>query len=296
MARVVDLKITQCDYIERTHTLSKFYDDIRKFKVLTREEEKKMFTLYQTGTPSEKKYARDCIVNSNQRFVVAMAKRFGTNENILDLISEGNLALIDAMETFDMSKDARFMTWAVWYIRRALNHYVIKNGGLVKKNNLPKTYPVISQAINKFIQTEYRQPTSQELLDILNTEYHLDIKSLDDVLPTNYIYIDDKGKVDGEEENTMALVTFNSYTMNRNGYEEKMNKEYNSTLVKSMLDNLTPREQEIIKLSFGVGCDRAMELQEIARTIGMSYERVRQLKEEGMKKLKAHYKTNLKEL
>ena len=294
MAKVVDLKITQCDYIERTHILSKFYDDIRKFKVLSREEEKELFNLYKTGTTSEKQKAKEKIINSNQRFVVAMAKRFGTNENILDLISEGNIALMDAMETFDISKDARFMTWAVWYIRRALNHYVIKNGGLVKKNNLPKTYPVISQAINKFIQTEFRQPTPNELFDILNRKYHLDIKSLEDVLPTNYIYIDDKGKdPDCDDENTLSLMTFNSYTMSLNACEETIKSEHNSSVVQSMLDQLTPREQEIIKMYFGLGRDYGMELQEIARHINMTYERVRQLKEEGMRKLKELYKKKL---
>ena len=297
MSKVIDLNITQTEYFERTHALKQFYEDIRKYDVLSKEEEMKLFKVYKTGSPSESQKARDILILSNQRFVIAMAKRYGTNDNILDLISEGNKALIESLKSFDPSKEARFTTYAVWYIRRELNNYCIKNGNLVRKNNLPKTYHIISRATNKFIQEEFRQPTPHELLEILQKDYDISLKSINDVLSTKYLYIDDPTREgDSNEENTIATIAFNSYTAYNNDCERTIEKEFNKSLITSMLNELPDREQKIIKWSFGIGVEYPMDKQDIGDKLGMSGERVRQLKESALVKLQDIYKKKLKQL
>ena len=140
---VINLKNRTSNIFTRTETLVKYYDDIRHYKLLSQEEEVQLFITLKEGDKKSKEKARITIVNANQRFVVAVAKKFGTNENLLDLISEGNIGLMEAIDRFDYTKGVRFSTFAVWYIRRAINFYNINHGSLVTKSNIAKRYRVI---------------------------------------------------------------------------------------------------------------------------------------------------------
>ena len=290
---IVNLKSPHSNFFERTDTLVRYYEDIRKYDILSYEDEIKLFHLIRKGNKKEREAAKKIIINSNQRFVVAMAKRFGTNDNILDLINEGNLGLIEAMDNFDETKGHRFITFAVHYVRREINNYCINYGNIVKRNNLSKTYHVIAQATNKFIQTEYRKPSVEELKDILNDEYDLDIKNVSDIIDTKIMYIDEKYGDDDDNHDIGDSSLFNDYSASSNGAELKATKEFNSKLVNSMLNKLTEREATIIKYFFGIGYDREYELQEISKKMNLTTERVRQLKNSSIKKLKSEYQKAL---
>lgn len=288
---VVNLKTGTSDYFARTETLTRYYEDIRKYNVLSSEEEAEYFLMLKNGSDAEKNFARKQLVNSNQRFVVAIAKKFGTNDNVLDLISEGNIGLMEAIDKFDVTRGIKFATYAVWYIRRAINLYNINYGDVVTKSNISKTYHVISQATNKFLQREFRQPTLEELKEILLTEYDVDIKEVEDILDTHYISIDESDQKDDDNANVGDMLLFNSTSASRNLYERESDYEFNKKLITNMLQKLTPREQEIIKMVFGIGYDREYELQEIGAKLGLTTERVRQLKFSVIDKLKLDYKS-----
>ena len=287
---VVNLKSPTTDYFERTETLTRYYEDIRKYDVMSEEKEVEMFNLFKNGNKQEQEYARNFIINANQRFVVAMAKRFATNENILDLISEGNIGLIEAMKDFDVTKGNKFITFAVWYVRRAINNYCINYGNLVKKTNLSKTYHIIAQATNKFIQTEYRQPTLEELLEILNKEHKADIKSIEDIIDTKISSIDEGFNSEDDDAVFGEMSLYNSYSSSFNEYEKISNDDFNNKLISSMLGKLPEREKTIIKMVFGIGYYREYELQEIAEELGLTTERVRQIKNSVIKEIKEKYK------
>ena len=287
---VVNLKSPTTDYFERTETLTRYYEDIRKYDVMSEEKEVEMFKLFKNGNKQEQEYARNFIINANQRFVVAMAKRFATNENILDLISEGNIGLMEAMKDFDVTKGNKFITFAVWYVRRAINNYCINYGNLVKKTNLSKTYHIIAQATNKFIQTEYRQPTLEELLEIVNKEHKADIKSIEDIIDTKISSIDEGFNSEDDDAVFGEMSLYNSYSSSFNEYEKISNDDFNNKLISSMLGNLPEREKTIIKMVFGIGYYREYELQEIAEELGLTTERVRQIKNSVIKEIKEKYK------
>jgi RNA polymerase primary sigma factor len=257
---------------------------------MSEEKEVEMFELFKNGNKQEQEYARNFIINANQRFVVAMAKRFATNENILDLISEGNIGLIEAMKDFDVTKGNKFITFAVWYVRRAINNYCINYGNLVKKTNLSKTYHVIAQATNKFIQTEYRQPTLEELLEIVNKEHKADIKSIEDIIDTKISSIDEGFNSEDDDAVFGEMSLYNSYSSSFNEYEKISNDDFNNKLISSMLGKLPEREKTIIKMVFGIGYYREYELQEIAEELGLTTERVRQIKNSVIKEIKEKYK------
>ena len=287
---VVNLKSPTTDYFERTETLTRYYEDIRKYDVMSEEKEVEMFKLFKNGNKQEQEYARNFIINANQRFVVAMAKRFATNENILDLISEGNIGLMEAMKDFDVTKGNKFITFAVWYVRRAINNYCINYGNLVKKTNLSKTYHVIAQATNKFIQTEYRQPTLEELLEIVNKEHKADIKSIEDIIDTKISSIDEGFNSEDDDAVFGEMSLYNSYSSSFNEYEKISNDDFNNKLISSMLGKLPEREKTVIKMVFGIGYYREYELQEIAEELGLTTERVRQIKNSVIKEIKEKYK------
>jgi RNA polymerase primary sigma factor len=290
---VVNLK-TQSDIFQRTETLTRYFEDIRKYKGLSLEEETELFYNFHNAlNQKEKEKIKKQIVNANYRFVVAIAKKFATNDNLLDLISEGNIGLLEAVDKFDPSKGVKFSTFAVWYIRRAINLYNINFGNTVTKSNISKTYHVISQATNKFVQKENRQPTLDELKDILVDEYNISIKDADDVMDTKFISIDESDYKDEDDINNSYMKDYNVNSASTNLCEKGVENEFNGTLVKCMLNELTTKEQEIIKFSFGIGCDREYELQEIAEKMNITSERVRQIKRDALQKLKSVYKIAL---
>lgn len=286
---IVNLKNRTSDFFERTNTLVRYYEDIRKYKMLTNDEEVKCFKIISCGNEKEAKEAKDAIVNSNQRFVVAIAKKFANNDNILDLISEGNVGLMEAVEKFDYTKGVKFITFAVYYIRRAINRFLIDNGNLVTKTNYQKTYHFISQATNKFLQVNHRKPTLDELKEMLCNEYNVSIKDTVDIIDTRFVSIDLDTNDEDECIGMSDFVEFQNKSAKYNDYDETVNKEHIQELVTSMLNHLDKREQDIIKLAFGIDCDRPYEIQEIADKIGLTKERVRQIKSEVLHELKNNY-------
>lgn len=290
---VINLKSGTSDYFERTETLMRYYEDIRRYKVLTAEEEQECFYLLHNGTQYQKDKARRQLINSNQRFVVAIAKKFGTNNNLLDLINEGNIGLIEAINKFDTSKGVKFVTFAVWYIRRAINLYNVAYGKIVNQSNQARTYHVISQARNKFLQKENRQPTIDELKEILQNDYNINIKENIDMIDTYFVSIDDNSEAAADNP---SLYEFQRLNSNLNDIEKVNSNEFNKTLVTSLLNKLSTRDQDIICMLYGIGYDREYTLCEIAEKKGLTSERVRQLKISIIEKLKLEYKNRIQRI
>lgn len=290
MKMVVNVKSTACNILERTDTLMRFYEDIRKYPVLSRDDEYVLLKRFKEGNAEEREKAKTVLVNSNQRFVVAVAKKFATNDNLMDLINEGNIGLLEALDTYDINKNVKFASWAVWYIRRNINMYCINDDNLIRKTNANQTYHKLAQATNLFVQKEHRQPTADELVNLLHDEFNAQVKNYRDVIDTKTIYIDEVASTDDNCTDFPDIMLYNSVTANQNDYEKETENEFNKELVSNMLSKLTVREQEIIRLSFGIGYDRSYELQEIAEKIGFTKERIRQLRGSALIKLKDEFK------
>jgi len=288
-------------YFERTNTLVNYFNDIRRFDgSIKPEDEETLFYYCKNGTKEEKAEARKIIIEGNQRFVVSVARAYATNNNLMDLINEGNIGLMEAVDAFDPNvkvngKTVKFITFAVHYIRRAINQFKVNNDAIVKKNNISKTYHVLSRARNKFLQENGRQPTTDELKDLVNKEYDLKINDSADMLDLRVTYIDDNASDDDDDANLADLATFNSYSASGNGYERTESNDYNKAMVTSLLKVLTPREQRIIKMAFGIGEYRELTNDEIAERIGLTTERIRQMRTSIMKRLREEFKKKINE-
>lgn len=298
MGFVINLK-ADTGLVDRSENTTRFYKDIKKFQPFTKEEEIKWFTILKEGTPSERKYAREHIINCNQRLVVAAAKNYANTNNLTDYINEANFGLIKAVDKFDVTKGTKFASYAMWYILCAINSYKYDTAQVIQKSNYSKTFHVISKARNKFIQENERNPTEDELLEVVNSNYNKNIKDKNDLLNTYIASIDSDTTTD-ETNGYNDVSDYNRASASYNGFELKEKNDFNSELVSSLMDVLAPREKEIIKMRFGLyddnGLCREYELNEIGEKLGLTSERVRQLEMSSIKKLKKEYQLRMGKL
>lgn len=295
--------------VERSDTLTRFFNDIKRYDVLPVETEKSIFSdictyrhdlkemndmLSSENDSATKESIRqqivklneklcelkDYIVQHNQRFVVAIAKKYANNDSIMDLISEGNIGLMEAVDTFDISKGAKFVSWAVFFIRRAINKYVIDTKPQVRQTNVTKTFHAKISARNKFYQEEQREPTQEELKDYINENYSINVRDSFDLIDMTMIPMDvqqtddDQKKIESLPINTMPETL---------DIEEN---EYNKKLTESLIKKLNDAERETIKYYFGIDKDREYDMQEISTKLGLSPERIRQLKKAALSKMR----------
>lgn len=297
MGHVVDLKNIKGDVFDRTNTLVRYCNDIKKFQILTQEQEDTLFNVIcdVTSTELERELAKDKIINCNQRFVLAVAKRFATNDTLCDLIEEGNIGLIKGLNEYikliksNGNKMYRFISIAVWYIKREINIYLINNGKQIRRSNSSKTYHTMAQAINKFYQEEQRNPTSEELLDILNNEYGTNIKDTCDLAELSITSINEYYGDDSDNDTLEDSSLFSMKSASYNDYENEAEKEQTRFIAHKLLSKLTERDREILKYYYGIQYGDSFTYEEIAKKFNITKERVRQIIKENIKKLKTSY-------
>ena len=287
----------------RTEVLMDYFNDIKKYDSNILDNRELLVKYKDLPVGPEKDKLRELIIKNNQRFVVSVARVYANNNNIMDLIEEGNIGLMDAIDAFDVNimvdgKPIKFTTFAVHYIRRAINQYKVNNDAVVRKKNISKTYHIVSQARNKFIQENGRQPSLEELKEIIYKVYKVKIKNIGDILDLTISYIDDEAEgIDANEDrNNGTMLLFNSHTASGNNYERTSDCDYNNKMVSSLMKVLTPREQKLIKMAFGIGYDRELTNNEIADELSLTPERVRQMKTSILKRLNSTYKRKIDEL
>ena len=310
MGFVINLK-AETGLVDRSENTTRFYKDTKKYKPFDKDEEVEWFTKLKIARDNLKQlekstdrvsYAkanklyneiREHIILCNQRLVIAAAKNYSTTDTLTDYIDEINFGLLEAIDKYDVSKGVKFASYAMWYIIRAINTYRYGDAEMVQKSNLYKTFHVMSKAKNKFMQDNEREPTTDELLEILNDVYGKDIKDKNDLLDVNYASIDADTTDDEDNYSGNDIMMYNRNSASYNDYEKTESKEFNAKLISSLLNVLSPREKQIIQMRFGLyddnGLHREYELNEIADIIGLTSERVRQLELEAMKTLKEEY-------
>lgn len=276
----MNTKNYNCKFYSGNDTLNKYLSDIRKYKVLTPEEEVELFERIGDGDESAK--AR--IVESNQRFVYSLAKIYSKNDDeVLDYVNEGNIGLMTAIDTFDVTKGMKFITYSVWYIRRSMNYYLSTMNSLVAKSNNMKYGKKIEYIKQECMCKNGYEPTYDEIVDIMKEKYNLDIKDICDVYDLNISSINQQLDDDYTIEDNSE---FNEVTSSVNAYETETDKTYNNELVGNILSTLTEKQQDIIRMSFGIGYDRSFTAEEIGDKYEMDEMTVNQLKNNIIKYLK----------
>jgi RNA polymerase primary sigma factor len=316
MALVVNLKQTDTGLVCRSENTKRFYNDIRKYDVPDKEEEIKMFAefakyrnLFNEAKENHdlegiKRYepkmikARGLIIAANQRLCVAAAKNWATTDTLMDYVSEANIGLAEAVDKFDHTRGIKFASYAMWYVKRAIEEYHHNIKPLVHRTNNSKTWSIVSRASSEFMQENERNPSAEELLDIVNSKLKKGIKDKNDLLNVHVTMVDDYSPAD--EESTVGfsdLMDYNRASSSTNEYEAKSENDFQKAMVSSLLEVLTPREQKVIQMRFGLievnGIKREFELSEVALELGLTSERIRQMETAILAKLKREYEERI---
>jgi RNA polymerase primary sigma factor len=241
------------------------------------EEEKELSAKALAGD----KEAVNHLVECNLKLVVPIAKRYtGCGLPLLDLIQEGNLGLIKAAEKYDGSKGWRFSTYATYWIRQTISRALGDQSRTIRiPANMVELLSKVKKASAELTQSLRRDPTDQEIADKLNIELDkvqtvMDIAQATTSLDT---------PVDDEGETSMGDLIADTST--ENPYQN-MVAEANRQIVESVLSTLSSKEAEILRMRFGIGSDRPMTLEEVGKHYGVTRERIRQVENKAIRKLR----------
>ncbi len=273
------LKITKQVTNRETASLDKYLQEIGRVDLITADEEVELARKIKQGDTK----ALDRLTKANLRFVVSVSKQYQNQGlSLPDLINEGNLGLIKAAQRFDETRGFKFISYAVWWIRQSILQALAEQARIVR---LPLNKIGIINKVNKaFSELEQqlgRTPTIDELADALDIS-EADVKqSL--AGSTRHLSMDAPLKEDEEGSSTLYDILQNPE--NNNPERELILESLRNEILRS-LNTLKHREADVIKLYYGLGGQAPMTLAEIGERFDLTRERVRQIKEKGIRKLK----------
>jgi RNA polymerase primary sigma factor len=255
-------------FIDNSDEILKYYfKDVRKHKRVSNEDEIELFKKIKKGD----KTALNKIIEANLRFVISIAKEYQNNGlSLSDLISEGNLGLLKAIERFQPDKGVKFISYAVWWVKQTILQSINENSRLIRLPvNVSTLISKTRKQIEKFENKNHRDVTDNDMdLSVLkNTK----VVSINDV-------INDEG-----EELVSVLVDINSETPDK--IYEPTNIELKKELF-NILYELPYIERQIIVLYYGFNDEKPLNLEDIGEIFGITKERVRQIKDKTLKKIK----------
>ena len=279
------LKITNKITSRESLALDKYLNDISKIPMLSADDEAEMARRIREGDQE----ALDKLTRSNLRFVVSVAKQYQNQGlSLSDLINEGNVGLMKAARRFDETRGFKFISYAVWWIRQSILQAIVEYSRIVRLPlNKVGSYNKVNEAYLSFVQEFEREPTHEELADLLGMKP----KEIADMLKGNGRHMSVDAPLSGEDgDSTMLDVISSEETTNSpdlNLMEQSLKEE-----VQQGLSILTPREVEVLSSYYGLNGYKSLTLEEIGELYGLTRERVRQIKERAIRRLRKSYNRN----
>ena len=277
------LKITKSITNRESASLDKYLQEIGREDLITVEEEVELAEAIKKGD----RKALEKLTKANLRFVVSVAKQYQNQGlSLPDLINEGNLGLIKAAEKFDETRGFKFISYAVWWIRQSILQALAEQSRIVRLPlNQVGSLNKIGKVLSRFEQENERRPSAEELAE----ELDIPVDKITDTLKVSGRHVSvDAPFVEGED-NSLLDVLVNEDTPNTDGtlMYESLSREIDRALA-----TLTERESDIIKMFFGIGCQE-VTLEEIGDKFGLTRERVRQIKEKAIRRLRQGTRSKL---
>ena len=274
------LKITKSITNRESASLDKYLQEIGREELVTPDEEVELAQRIRKGDQE----ALEKLTRANLRFVVSVAKQYQNQGlSLPDLINEGNLGLIKAAEKFDETRGFKFISYAVWWIRQSILQALAEQSRIVRLPlNQVGSLNKINKALSKFEQENASNEELSEMIDVPKDK-------ISDTLRVGSRHVSvDAPFVEGEDNSLLdVLPNDDSPSADRGLVNESLNTE-----IERALSTLTDREREIIKSFFGIGCQE-MTLEEIGERFGLTRERVRQIKEKAIRRLKSPSRSKL---
>ena len=267
-----------------TSSIKMYLQEISKYSVLSKEEEIELAEAIARGDQE----AKQELINHNLRLVVAIAKKYmGRGLSLLDLIQEGNIGLIKAVDKYDVSKGFKFSTYATYWIKQSISRAVMDQTRNIRiPAHMIELISNIKKIENQFEQDNNRKPELIEIAEILNISIDKVKEAyacMKDTTSLNIVIGEDEDNTIGsliEDESTISI--FSSIEENDR-----------AAAIENVLDTLSEREKTVIKLRFGIGSDRAKTLDEIGKKLELSKERIRQIETTALRKLRNPCRANI---
>ncbi|MGD1848633.1 MAG: RNA polymerase sigma factor RpoD/SigA [Salibacteraceae bacterium] len=276
------LKISRQLTNRDSKSIDKYLSDVTRESMVTAEEEVELAKRIQEGDQE----ALQKLINANLRFVISVAKQYqGSGLTLEDLIAEGNIGLITAAKRFDHTKGFKFISYAVWWIRQSIINAIAENSKTIrlplnKLGNIRK----IANTFARLEQEYERAPTSDEIAQIMQTPE----KDIDNMMMYAQKQVSvDAPMVEGEENSLLHVLINGDSDVPTDG----LIRESLSRDLDRVLSSLKSREATVLQLSFGLHGRQPMSLEEIAQQMGLSRERIRQIREKALRSLRR--KSNL---
>lgn len=260
-----------------SRTLKRYFEEIGDQEPLSPEEEIEVVKKVKKGDSE----ALDKLLKANLRFVVTVAKKYqGHNLSLGDLINEGNIGLIKAAKRFDETKGFKFISYAVWWIRQSILKAISEYSRMIRLPiNITTEMSKINKISARFSRDFEREPTAKELKEIMEAE---------DIKKTTLKYYNNRAKsidnpIDDDGDKTLKdlIPDKNIEKPQKEQYERSFGQELDYAL-----DTLDARERKIIELYFGIGRERPATLEEVGEVFDLTRERIRQIKERALRKLR----------
>jgi RNA polymerase primary sigma factor len=273
------LKISKSITNRESQSIEKYLQEIGKEDLLTPEEEVHLARRIRAGDQT----ALEKLTRANLRFVVSVAKQYQNNSlSLNDLINEGNLGLVKAAQKFDETRGFKFISYAVWWIRQSIIQALAEHSRMVrlplnKVGSLTKINKVFSELEQKY----QREPTPEEVAMVLE----ITVEEVQATLGISARHVSmDAPFTDGESNALIdVLENHNAESTDKHlDYKDSLRIETERTLA-----SLTDREKEVIKLFFGIGVEHPMTLEDIGEQLGITRERIRQIKDKAITKLRS---------
>jgi len=272
------LKITKSITNRESQSLEKYLQEIGKVELISSEEEVRLARLIRQGDQK----ALDRLTKANLRFVVSVAKQYQNQGlSLPDLINEGNVGLIKSAQRFDETRGFKFISYAVWWIRQSILQALAEQSRIVRlplnkvglTNRIQKTFSLLEQEFE-------REPSAEELAEALD----MDLEEVTASLGISGRHISVDTPLSEGEENTLLDVLENNNVEKTDAQLD--HRDSLKTEIERSLTALTERQKEVICYFFGIGVDHPMSLEDIGEKFSLTRERVRQIKDKAITKLR----------
>ena len=279
------LKITKSITNRESQSLEKYLQEIGKFDLLTPEEEVELAKKIKQGDQN----SLERLTKANLRFVVSVAKQYQNQGlSLSDLINEGNLGLIKAAQRFDETRGFKFISYAVWWIRQSILQALAEQSRIVRLPlNKVGSLNKINKAFSALEQEFEREPSPDELATVLEINTDEVVTTLG--IAARHVSVD-APFVEGEDNSLLDVIENPNTIPTDSGleYKESLRKE-----IERSLSTLTERQKDVIKLYFGIGVEHPMSLEDIGEMFALTRERVRQIKDKAINKLRSTSRSRL---
>lgn len=272
-----EFKISPLITSRESHVLDRYFNEISRIKLLSVEQEAVLFERIKKG--DEK--ALEQIIKANLRFVVSVAKSYqNQGMSLNDLINEGNLGLMKAARRFDATRGFRFISYAVWWVRQSILQAMSEQGRSIRLPvNRANEYAQVQKALANYLQKHQVQPSIEELAIITGLSEQNISEAIVDYRPLSLdVPID--GNDDTSESHANTLVDENMLP------DYDLHRESLRNQIQQAIQTLTKREADILGYFYGLNGNPAVPIEIIAEQLSLSVERVRQIKEKAIKRLR----------